>query len=177
MKELPVSLRPRPLCALLAAGHARIRRPADGMYKDLRGGDRLWLREGFYLPRRFNSVSPSEAEAPGVEPTFAVDIAGQNPADLGLGVSRPAHTLPRFWSRHHFIVRGVETQPLDAITTEEAKAEGFSSREAWFAEWDSLVSAVSGRNPTRRAAANPRVLVIDAHLVRHPLDAPRKEPA
>jgi hypothetical protein len=172
MTDRPISIRPKPLAAILASptGRVRLRRPGDGLYKRLVPGDRLWLREAFYLPRRFNSRAPSQAEGLCEGPVFAVDLKGADPAALGLGGSRAAHTLPRFWSRFTFAVLGVTRQPLLDITEEEARAEGFSSREFWLRDWDDMVSAVSGRLRSRSSLGNPQVLVLDLQLHRQPVD-------
>ena len=174
MKELPLSLRFRPLRELYKTGSARIRRPADGMYKGLKPGDRLWLREAYHLEKQFNPFSPSAAAVRGAVPHFASDLSAQ-PEELGLGGSRAAYTLLREWSRSHLIVEAVEQQPLLDIKESEARADGFSGRNTWLDEWDDLIGAVTGRNQNRKAAANPTVLVIDAQLVDQPLDARPKE--
>jgi hypothetical protein len=177
MKDLPLTLRPTPLKALLASGRttARFRRPIAGRYAKLAPGDLLWLREQFYLPSRFNSRSPLWAEDQGAQPTFAVDLAGRDPNELGLGLSRISFHLPRCWSRFHFKVLAVRREPLGAITEEEARADGFTNRTFWLEDWDHLVSSVGGRARWRLAEANPDVLVIDTQFVRAPLDAPFTE--
>lgn len=179
MAERPITIRPRPLGRILASslGRIRLRRPPDGLYKNVAAGDALWLREQFYLPRRFNSVAPSQAEQPGVAPTFGIDLGGDCPRELGLGVSRPAYTLPRFWSRYHFDVLGIERQRLQEITDPEARAEGFSSREYWLEEWDDMVTAVSGRSSKRLSKYNPTVLVFDLQLNRQPIESQRSAAA
>lgn len=179
MKQRPITIRQRPLKAIfaLADGRIRLRRPADGLYKNVSAGDVLWLREQFYLPSRFNSKAPSQAEGPGVSPVFAVDLAGKEPKELGLGVSRPSHTLPRFWSRCFFTVEATELQPVLDITEEEARAEGFSAREFWLKDWDDQMTSITGRMATRLSEYNPKVLVMDLQLHREPLDGPRKKAA
>ena len=173
MKELPITVRPKPLKALLTGGRtaARFRRPADGMYRRLAPGDLLWLREQFFLHRKFDPRAPSQAEGPGVVPTFLADLDGQDPAALGLGISRASFTLPRFWSRFHFRVEAVALAPLLDLTETEARADGFSSRESWLAEYGDFVSSLTGRLKSRLAASNPTVLVIDTTLIRAPIDA------
>lgn len=172
MNERPITIRQKPLLAILQApdGLIRLRRPQDGLYKNVAEGDFLWLRERFYLPKRVNHLSPTNAEAPDISPAFAVDLVGQDLAALGLGISRAAHTLPRFWSRFHFTVHSVTRQNLLEITLAEAQAEGFSSREAWIRDWDNMVSSVSGRMRTRMSEYDPEVLVFVLQLHRSPLD-------
>ncbi|MEM6493319.1 MAG: hypothetical protein AAF650_02970 [Pseudomonadota bacterium] len=171
MKELPITIRTRPLKAILALpdGRIRLRRPGDGLYKNLAPGDYLWLREQFYLPARFDHRAPSDAEGPGVAPTLAVDLGDRDPADCDLGLSRAGYTLPMFWSRFHFAVLDVERQPLLSITAAEARAEGFATRKAWLREWDDMVSSVSGRLKSRLSQSNPEVLVLTLQLHKAPL--------
>ena len=179
MKELPVSIRQRSLRQILRdpLGGARLRRPADGMYKDLAAGDRLWLREAFHLEKHYDFTSPSVARARGAQPVFAANLHTSPAADSVLGNSRPAYTLLRDWHRYHFTVLAVEHQRLHDITLAEVQAEGFETREAWFEEWDDLISSVNGTVRDRRAAANPEVLAIDIELRREPLQNQRKEAA
>ena len=176
MTQRPITIRQKPLRAILQApdGLIRLRRPQDGLYKNVTEGDLLWLREQFYLPERVDHLSPTGAEAADISAVFAVDLFGQDHAVMGLGISRAAHTLPRFWSRFHFTVRSVTRQNLLEITLAEAQAEGFSSREAWIRDWDNMVSSVSGRMRTRMSEYDPEVLVFDLQLHRSPVDRTQK---
>lgn len=168
MSDRPVTLIAPAIGALIAGALKRLRRPAEGLLDAIRPGDRLWIREQFYLPRTFDRVAPTRAAELGATPVFAhdrADLPGWACADLG--PRRFARSMPKVWHRHHLIVTAVATDRLQAITDAEIEAEGHASREQFTAAWDAGLTLSGG--PNRRWAADPHVLVIDFRHVAGPL--------
>jgi hypothetical protein len=94
-------------------------------------GDRLWVRESFDIDRDFDDMSPSEALAhckahdhlPGVR--YAADgISAESWATHPWGKPRPSIHMPRWASRIDLEVTEVRIERLQAITEEDARAEG-----------------------------------------------------
>lgn len=151
----------------LHAGHVtRLRRP-HGTLSTLKPCDRLWLRERFFLPKTFESVSPLQALGRGAVPVYAADHSDlPDYAVEDLGRCRFAREMPRAWHRAHLVVTGVALERLHDITDAEIAAEGFSSRDVFAAAWDGMTSlkgkACAWKN-------NPAVIAFSFVLVPHPL--------
>lgn len=167
MSDRPVTLIAPAIGALIAGTLKRLRRPSDGPLHPIAPGDRLWIREQFYLPRYYDHVSPTRAAELGATPVFAHDRDLPEWASGGLGPRRFARSLPKIWHRHHLVVTAVVTERLQAITDAEIEAEGHASREQFAAAWDAGLTLSGGLN--RRWAADPHVLVIDFRHVAGPL--------
>jgi hypothetical protein len=158
----------RPTVRNVASGKCtRLRRVANGALGKLEPGDRLWLREAFYLNALFDDVSPHQAADAHAWPRFERDLPpGPNP--MGLGKHRGARLLLRAWHRAHLVVVAVERQRLQDITDAEIVADGFASRAAWAQAWDRGVDWFS---KGRAWAGNPEVVVFDFRFVAEPLPA------
>lgn len=168
MSDHPVTLLTPTIGALIAGTFKRLRRPSDGPLIAIVPGDRLWIREQFYLPRRYEYVAPTRAAELGATPVYAhdrTDLPEWACADLGF--RRFARSMPKIWHRHHLVVTAVATARLQAITDAEIAAEGHASREQFAAAWDAGLTLSGG--PNRRWAADPHVLVIDFRHVAGPL--------
>ena len=170
--SLAFTLRDRALRGFLDGSCTRFRRPIDGQYREVVPGDRLWLREPFYLPFQCDGIAPTQAAILGLEPAFAVDLT--EPLHPELGKKRPARTLLREWHRFHALVVAVDRQRLKSITEAEAKAEGMIDRQHWLEEYDASVASFGDPGGTRRSENNPWVLVLTLQLVRSPLDLPKR---
>ena len=170
MVDRPISVLNPSAAPLLAGTLTRLHRP-PGLMSLVKSGDRLWLREHFFLPRRF--MSPLQAHAAGAEPIFALDLHGnplpQRGAQLGLVRRRFARELPRVWHRAHLAVEAVGSSRLQDITEAEIRAAGFVTREGFAAAWDRNLSLSSWGMVW---AENPSVVVIEFHLVRAPVPPP-----
>lgn len=103
----------------------------------LRQGDLLWVREPFYLHRRFANLAPSVALAKGARPVFATDLHDESPlwADFH-GGRREARTMPRLWHRQHLRVERTERRRIQTITEAEARAQGYNSLPHFARAWD-----------------------------------------
>lgn len=169
---LPLALTEPTLQAVIAGTCRAIRRPSGGQLERIRPGDRLWIREPFHLAQKFNGLSPSAVHKFGGRPTFATDIDLRQAEAHGLGRRRFAREMPRVWHRHHLIVREIRREALQAVSVDEALAEGFSGRGAWAAAWDRNLGyfavAPSG-TPLATWAANPDVLTIEFDRIAEPL--------
>lgn len=155
-----------PAIALLCAGRLpHLRRPQAALAKIL-VGDRLWVREPFHLPAAFDRFSPTRAAEEGAEPIFAADWPDGLPASTGK--RHYARSLPKVWHRQHLVVTALSFEPLQAITDAEILAEGFESRTAYAAAWDTLVKL---SDPYALWSANPVVTVLAIGRVATPLPA------
>jgi hypothetical protein len=163
MTALPFTIRQPTTAAFKTGRPLRVRRLAEGMYARLTigeaGGQRLWIREPYRLKRKFNSLSPTAASGYDARPYFEEDLGPGDVETLELGEKRHARCLLRDWHRWHAIVDEAVLQPLQDITLEEVRGEGFTSRAAWAARWDGDITSFSRRDH-RVWANNPTVLVL-----------------
>ncbi len=172
MTALPFTIREPTTAAFKTGRQLRVRRLAEGMYARLAignaSGQRLWIREPYRLKRKFNSLSPTAASNYDARPFFEEELGPGDVETLELGGKRHARCLLRDWHRWHAIVDAAVLQPLQAITLEEARAEGFTSVAAWAARWDGDITSFSRRDH-RVWANNPKVLVLTLTPVLAPL--------
>lgn len=173
MTILPFALREPTIHAFRAGIVLRLRRPADGLYRQVYPGDALWIREPYRLQRKFAGLSPTAANNMGARPHFAADLARGDVERLELGEQQPARCLLRHWHRSHAIVRAVTREPLHALSETDTLAEGFASRAAWIARWDADIAAFTSKNDSRIWRNNPTVLVIELEPVLEPHPAYR----
>lgn len=168
MSDRPVTMIAPAIGALMAGALRRLRRPVDGVLDAIGPGDRLWVREQFFLPRSFNHIAPTRAAELRATPVFAHDRADLPEwACADLGKRRFARSMPKVWHRQHLLVTAIGTQRLQEITDAEIAAEGHASRKQFASAWDAAL-ALSGFS-SRRWAADPHVLVIDFRHVAAPI--------
>jgi hypothetical protein len=145
----------------LVAGRLKLLvRPRGATISRLAPGDRLWVREPFWLPLGMNHVSPSQAAARGAKPIFVADLA--NIEQPNLGRRRFARELLRIWYRQHLVVTDVQLRPLQGLTDREIEAQGFVTRQDVARAWDANLSMTSdgalwGANPDVLAIAFERM--------------------
>ncbi|WP_370189333.1 hypothetical protein [Qipengyuania sp.] len=161
MTALPFTIRQPTTAAFASGAPLRVRRPADGMYARLVAGDRVWIREPYRLKRKFNSLSPTAASGYDARPYFEQDLGPGDVEALELGDMRHARCLLRDWHRWHAIVDEVKLQPLQEITLEEARGEGFTRVEGWAARWDADITSFTSIHDPRQWANNPQVIVLN----------------
>lgn len=166
MTDRPVTVI-APAIEQLHAGHVtRLRRP-HGSLSTLKPGDRLWLRERIFLPKEFENISPLQALGRGAVPVYAADHSDlPDYAVADLGRCRFAREMPRAWHRAHLVVTRVALERLHDITDAEIAAEGFSSRDAFAAGWNGMISL---KGKVFAWAQNPAVIAFSFRLVPHPL--------
>lgn len=148
-----------------------IARNATGMRQDIKipfaPGDRLWVRDAWCTHKAYDDLSPSEMggeEAVQYSADGTLQTRGWPAADFDAGRKRASMHMPRWASRLTLLVTEVRVQRLQAISEEDAVAEGieksktllgvpqfrdyrqnggawlFSSRESFRTLWDSLNS-------------------------------------
>lgn len=138
--SVPVSILEPTIGAVMDGRCRQLWRPLGGMYAHCPIGDRLWVREAFYLSVEFERVAPTVAEMRGALPTFAADITPAAAAEPGwLGKRRMARMLPKVWHRQHLVVTGKDTRRLQSITEAEARAQGFEDMSAFAEAWDRMI--------------------------------------
>lgn len=166
MSERPVTILPPTLQRVLDGTCTRIRRPV-GVLSKLGPGDRLWLREQFYLTRSFDFAAPLVAMSRGAVPVYATDrefLPGFACEDLGR--RRFARELPKDWHRAHLEISSMRTERLHEIPDEDIRVEGHETRELYARAWDAGVSLSGWKDKWR---ANPTVLVITFLAIAQPL--------
>lgn len=84
-------------------------------------GDRLWVRETWATLPALDALAPNEMRSKEQAPIWYEADCGQLP---GHGRWRPDITMPRWASRITLEVTGARRQRLQAITEEDAAAEG-----------------------------------------------------
>lgn len=136
-------------------------------------GDRLWVRETFFL----NHVSYDLGPIPRVRPTDlpASDVCYRADGELaeqfemveGQSPWRPSIHMPRWASRITLEVTRVRVERLcDGIDDEAVRAEGFDgdifeAHRAFRSGWDAMYA----RKPERQWHANPWVWVVEFNRV------------
>ena len=86
-------------------------------------GDRLWVREAFALHRIHDPTPPAK-----VKPSLLLGVAYRATGDAADGRWRSSLHMPRWASRLTLEVTGVRVERLQAITEEDARAEGIEPR-------------------------------------------------
>lgn len=166
MKSQPFTIVEPQIERLVDGCLSRLYHPV-GRLQAIRPGDLLWVREPFHLPREFEHKSPVQAELRGARPTFVTDIETPEPAPT-LGRRRFARELLRVWHRQHLQVAYIGRAPLQSITIDEIKAQGFTHRTAFSRAWDKNLALSNDDHVWKN---NPEVLVIDFHHIAAPLPA------
>lgn len=90
-------------------------------------GDRLWVREAFA-----GVQAGPNGEARWVEVTYRADNGGR------VGRWRSPIHMPRQLSRITLAIAAVRSEDLHAITEDDARREGVSTRDAYARGWDSI---------------------------------------
>ncbi|HQS95052.1 MAG: hypothetical protein B7X90_01945 [Novosphingobium sp. 17-62-19] len=176
MTDQPITVVSPTIAQLHAGKVTRLRRP-QGRLSTLKPGDRLWLREQFFLASAFEQISPTQALDRGATPVFGADHADlPDYATADLGRRRFAREMPKRWHRAHLVVTHVALERLQQISTEEIAAEGFASAEQFAASWNENLSlaknsAGGGITAFRRLEwkADPAVIAFTFAFVPHPL--------
>lgn len=135
--------------------------------QQIRDDDRLWVKETWSAPARFDKIKPSAIDPETTSIRYSADGAvlgrrtdfGDTEGRLVLGRQRPSIFMPRWASRLTLDVTSVSLERLHAIDSDDAILEGFgelSQRtdvtplEAFRSTWD-LLNAGRGipwiRNP------------------------------
>lgn len=168
MADRPVTILPPTLDRVLDGTCTRIRRPASSSALiRLKPGDHLWLREQFYLTRRFEWTPPLMACAQGAVPVYARDreiLPDYAVADLGR--RRFARELPKDWHRFHLEILAIRRERLHEIPDEDIAAEGHAGRDLFAKAWDAGVSLSGWAD---KWEADPEVLVFTVRAVARPL--------
>lgn len=87
-------------------------------------GDRLWVKENYYLARSLDSLAPSEVQPPDTSHHavhYAADLSGK--PDWA-GRTRVSIHMPRWCSRMLLEITDVKVERLQAISERDAQAEG-----------------------------------------------------
>lgn len=98
-------------------------------------GDRLWVRESWAADAQVDSASPGELSK-GEPICYLADCAVRSTgcAMVTLGKGRPSIHMPRWASRILLEITDVRVERLQAITYEQAAAEGVHrDQRVWFA--------------------------------------------
>lgn len=190
MTDRPIIFSPAMVLALIAGRKTQTRRLATSPLRRCEVGDRLYVREAWQVRGRFADVvevgyaaSSGRAHSEYVEQiplSRVVPGKGEWPWFPKFG---PSIHMPRWASRLTLIVEGVRVEPLHAITSADAIAEGIEpvpggwrdyrdeSRAVPFADtaykflWSSLHQAEG-----QRWEDNPNVLVLTFRVVRGNID-------
>jgi hypothetical protein len=88
-----------------------------------RPGDRLYVREAWRVPRRFDGVRPVDLQVIEGDLRYEADRKGVVTSDV-FGRLRPSIHMPRWASRLTLVVTEVKVQRLQEITPEDSIAEG-----------------------------------------------------
>lgn len=172
MADLPLTVVSPTIAPLHAGKVDRLRRP-QGRLSTLKAGDRLWIREQFYLARAFEHVSPTQALDRGATPVFATDRADlPDYAVRDLGRRRFSREMPKLWHRAHLVITHVALERLHDTPAEEIAAQGFSSIDLYAAGWDAgLTLSQGGRNKScpLHWRSNPAVIAFRFVFVPCPL--------
>lgn len=163
-----------PQLAQLTAGRLdRLFRPHGAVADRWRPGQRIWVREPFHLPARYNSLAPTAAVLLGAKPLFSVDLKAE-PDPQYHGPRRFARALPRVWHRQHLLISCIERRRIQAITQAEIEAQGFKTRAGFAAAWDRTTDfGVGAKYRSNAWREDPDILVI--HFEWFPAPLPNQE--
>lgn len=171
----PVSIRQPEIGALVDGAMTVLVRPI-GRLATLRTGDLLWVREPFYVPKRFAHLRPTAAAAHGdCRPLFLADekpkFFARHHAEFGQ--RRNARELPKLWHRQHLRLTAVDRVQLHDVAVADLQSAGWKSRDAFEIRWDQD-AGFSGAcaNPANFYTANPQVLRLE--FVRIPAPLPNE---
>jgi hypothetical protein len=147
MTDYPIIFNGPMVCALLDGRKTQTRRASGPQWQKVKPGDRLWVRETWQQP----ALCEVQYRA-----TDTTRIGHWHPA---CGPWRPSNQMPRWASRLTLTVTGVKVERLQAISEDDARAEGISvlpfqdqaDPSAW---WQSG----PGENQARSASASFRRL-------------------
>ena len=172
MPDRPITIIAPTVQRVLAGSCRRLYRP-QGALNICRPGDRLWLREQFRLPIRFDHISPLQALERHAIPVWCADIEDLPPyATADLGRPRFARELPKAWHRAHLVVEAIEVIRAHAISETEMIASGFANTEQFALAWDKSLRGFSGTHrDKRRWQDNPAVLALSFHCIAAPIRA------
>ena len=107
-------------------------------------GDLLWVRETWRTDRAWDKPRTMVRDTDIIK--YESDGFAKNGA-FGWGKKRPSIHMPRWASRITLRIKAVRVQRVQNITTPDAIADGFKSRDGFFAEWISCGYEVSSSNP------------------------------
>lgn len=173
MADIPITIIAPTTRPVLDGTCTRLRRRRDGSLANVRFGDRLWLREQFYLAKMYEHCRPTQALERGATPVFAIDVPDlPDYATADLGRRRFARELPRLWHRAHLQVAAVNIEPINSITDEEIAQEGFASRSEFIAAWNAQQKFSHKQRDSY--AWGGHVLVISFHCIQAPIGAIEK---
>lgn len=120
MADRPILFSAPMVRALLTGAKTQTRRLATSSLARCRPGDRLWVREGWAPHSTFDHLPPRDIPKGRV---FYLADRGYSPSGVR---GRPSIHMPRWASRLTLHIEDVRVQPLQAISEEDAMAEGFA---------------------------------------------------
>lgn len=144
MRTLPVSLALPTLARIRSLRQSVIWRPGP-LLASLVEGDRLWVREPFYLPAAFDGHAPTAAISLGASIAYAI-----RRAPPGFGRRRFAREMPRAAHRMHLLVHSALPMRLQDVPDFECAANGLLDRAHFARMWDT-------ENPTGQSVSGGRV--------------------
>lgn len=144
MRTLPVSLALPTLARIRSLRQSVIWRPGP-LLATLVDGDRLWVREPFYLPAAFDDHAPTAALQLFASVAYAID--GAPP---GFGRRRFAREMPRAAPRMHLLVQSALPMRLHEVTDDECYDNGLIYRARFARMWDI-------ENPTGQTMSGGRI--------------------
>lgn len=172
MRVQPISIRQPEIGALVHGDMTVLVRPI-GRLATLRTGDLLWVREPFYVPKRFAHLRPTAAAAhDDCRPLFLADEKPDYFAHhhANYGQRRNARELPKLWHRQHLRLASVDRVQLHDIAAIDLQSAGWKSRDAFEIRWDQDAGfSGAGADPENFYAANPPILRIEFERIPTPL--------
>ena len=172
MSDHPISILEGQLRLIRAGQQVTLRRP-HGRLARCAVGDRLWIREPFYLEPKFDGTKPTQAVLRGAHVVLWPADFATPVASILVGRRRNAREMPKALHRDHLALLGVRTERLQEIDEIAARAEGFASRAAFRAVWERDNPTTSIGGTPINWASNPKVDVIAFNYVAAPLEARR----
>lgn len=165
MTDRPINLVETELARVRAGAQSLILRPI-GAPSRIRTGERLWVREPFFLEARFDDYAPTAAVRLGARvAAFAADLVegAQLP---GCGKRRRAREMPRACHRAHLDVLLAGMLRLHDISDAQIAAAGLGTRETHIGAWNTRVGnglTISGARI--RYCDNPRLVALRVEWV------------
>lgn len=109
-------------------------------------GDLLWVRETWQTTRALDHCKPSGI-APGAPIQYIADRWNKGFGLPDAGKQRPSIFMMQWMSRITLRVKSIRIERVQDITDDDAKAEGFENRDAFFMGWIDCGYDIPSTNP------------------------------
>jgi len=161
-KDFPILFSAPMVRAILDDTKTQTRRLATSPLRNVKPGDRLYIREAFRTAPCFDHLAPAK-----LKKINSIDFEADNLDQFPSSRLRPAMHMPRFMSRATLTVTDVKRECLQDITAEDALNEGITEFDETAGvttnpvqAFKTLWNALHGEDSGKSWADNPELVAI-----------------